>query len=610
MKQNILGQVEKDSSFTAADQRLPDKVWKFRKGDIMKKQFIAVLMCVAMVSLLFAGCGKNDTKNSKNASANTTVTEGASGGDTPTAKKIKEFTAFFDRQGSEINKDNEIQQMIADKIGAKCKETWLTGQTGEEAVGMLIASGEYPDFIDWTPELQDAGALVPIDEYLDKYPNIKKFWSDVQWNSLKQKDGHIYSIPQFGKINEKAMDTQQSGEAFWIQTRVLKWANYPKIETLDELFKLLEDYSKANPTMADGSSVIPFEILDYDWYYFCLENPPQFLDGWPNNGRCIVDPKTYLVQDYNTTDTAKRYFKKLNEEYNKGIIDSEFMTMNHDQFLEKVASGRVLSMVEQHWDFQTAEDSIKTQKLDGCTYVPLGLTIDKGMHEMYYTTGESTVLSGGLSITKSCKDVEGALQFVNDLLDPEISTLRSWGVKDVDYNVGSDGLFTRTQEMRDNAVNAEYKASHLCTYSYFPNYGGMNPDGKNAATPDTQPNEFFQGLRPEVQECLTAYGAKTYVDMLDYNEIDCMKEPWYPIYSFVGEMTTATPGGLAWEKMDQVKKEQLPQVVISGNFEEAWDTYQKAYNKAKPEDFLKEVQEAVYHRIELVTGKDVRPAGK
>lgn len=28
------------------------------------------------------------------------------------------------------------------------KETWLTGQTAEEAVGTLIAGGEYPDFID------------------------------------------------------------------------------------------------------------------------------------------------------------------------------------------------------------------------------------------------------------------------------------------------------------------------------------------------------------------------------------------------------------------------------------------------------------------------------
>jgi putative aldouronate transport system substrate-binding protein len=577
----------------------------------MKKRVFAALMCIAMVTVLFTGCGKNPSKETSSKGTKTNGTEtngGTNSGSNSSSKEIKEFTAFFDRQGIELNDDNEVKQMIADKIGAKCKETWLTGQTAEEAVGMLIASDEYPDFIDWTPQLQDADALVPIDEYLDKYPNIKNFWSDIQWNSLKQKDGHIYSIPQFGNINEKPMDTYQGSEAFWVQTRVLKWANYPKIESLDQLFKLLEDYYAANPTMADGNSVIPFEILAYDWFYFCLENPPQFLDGWPNNGRCIVDPATYLVSDYNVTPTAQRYFKKLNEEYKKGIVDPEFMTMNHDQFLEKISSGRVLSMVEQRWDFQTAEDSIKAQNLEGCTYVPLGITIDPGMKEMYYTSNEATVLSGGLSITKSCKDVEGALQFVNDLLSPEIITLRSWGVEGKDYLVGDDGLFYRTQEMRDNAVKSEYKASHICSYGYFPNYAGMNPDGKNAMTPDTQPSEFFDSLKPEVQECLKAYGAKTYVDLLDKNVIDGMEQPWYPIYSFVGEMTTETPGGLAWTKMEEAKKQYLPQIVIADDFDNAWADYMKAYKGCKPEDFLSEVQEAVYHRIELVQGKDVRPA--
>jgi putative aldouronate transport system substrate-binding protein len=562
----------------------------------MKKRFIAVLMCVMLVTALFAGCGKNDDKNSKNS----TETGGA-------AKEIKEFTAFFDRQGTELNKNNVVQDLIAEKIGAKCKETWLTGQTAEEAVGMLIASGEYPDFINYTQQLYDAGALVALDDYLDKYPNIKNFWNDIQWNSLRQPDGHIYSIPQFGKINEKLMDTQNNGEAFWIQTRVLKWANYPKIETLDELFKLLGDYYAANPTMADGSSVIPFEILAYDWYYFCLENPPQFLDGHPNNGSVIVDPSSFDIIDYNTTPTAKRYFQKLNEEYKKGIIDQEFMTMNHDQFLEKVSSGRVLCMVEQHWDFNTAEEAIKTQKLNDCTYVPLGITIDPGMKEQYYAANEAMALTGGLSITTSCKDVEGALQFVNDLLDPEIVTLRSWGIEGTDYLVGDDGLYYRTQEMRDNAVNADYKASNLSGYGYFPNFSGMNPDGKNAMTPDTQPSEFFEGLSAEVQECLTAYGAKTYVEMLDYNEIDGMEQPWYPMWSFSNNLTTETPGGLAWTKMGDTKQEYLPQVVIAGDFEASWNKYMDAYNACKPEDFLKEMQEEVYNRIEKVQGKDVRP---
>ena len=54
------------------------------------------------------------------------------------------FTAM---PGSEINDDNDVMNIIAEKTGAKLKETWLTGQTDAEAIGTIIAGGEYPDFI-------------------------------------------------------------------------------------------------------------------------------------------------------------------------------------------------------------------------------------------------------------------------------------------------------------------------------------------------------------------------------------------------------------------------------------------------------------------------------
>ena len=89
----------------------------------------------------------------------------------------KEFDAFFAVPGSEINDDNEIQKIIEEKTGVRVKETWLTGQTADEAIGTMIAGGEYPDFIEGASgqmQLYDAGALVPLDDYIEKYPNIKK----------------------------------------------------------------------------------------------------------------------------------------------------------------------------------------------------------------------------------------------------------------------------------------------------------------------------------------------------------------------------------------------------------------------------------------------------
>ena len=548
-----------------------------------KKQMLAALMGVAMLSTLLAGCGGGDKEGSSE--------EGG----------VKEFTAFFAVPGTEINDDNEIQQKIAEITGAKCKETWLTGQTAEEAVGTMIAGGEYPDFIDGgdgMAQLYDAGALVALDDYIDDYPNIKEYLTEQEWDKLRQEDGHIYWINQFQNIYGEEKATTHNDEAFWIQTRVLEWAGYPEVKTMDQYFDLIEAYQEANPTMEDGTENIPYTILCEDWRYFCLENAPQFLDGYPNDGSVIVDPEELKVIDYNTTPTAVKYFQKLNEEYHKGIVDPESFTQTYDEYIAKLSTGRVLGMIDQWWNFAyNVNDSLKQQGLDeqGCDYVPLPITIEEGIQNKWHCSGSVLNEASGLAITTSCEDVEGALQFINDLLSQEVHDLRYWGVEGEDYEVDENGLFYRTEEQRLEASDTAYKASHLCTYSYFPQYAGTSRDGINAMQPQYQPTEFFDGLSDDVKKCFEAYGAETYVDMLGTSEAP---GPWYPMYSYSNNMTTSTPGGMALTKMGEIKHEYLPKVVMAEDFDAAWDEYMEAYESCDPQAFLDEMQEELDRRME------------
>lgn len=574
-----------------------------------KKKILSVLLATAMMSAMFTGCGGGDdaaSTNTNSSSGNSASADASNSGDSANNEssgsgEIKEFTAFFAVPGSEINDDNEIQQLIAEKTGVKVKETWLTGQTAQEAVGTLIAGGEYPDFIDGgdgCAQLYDAGALVALDDYIDKYPNIKEFLTEQEWDKLRQEDGHIYWINQFGNIYGEEKATTHNDEAFWIQTRVLEWAGYPEVHTMDQYFDLIERYNEANPTMEDGTANIQYTILCDDWRYFCLENAPEFLDGYPNDGSCIVDPETLTIIDYNTTPTAKRYFQKLNEEFKKGVVDPESFTQTYDEYIAKLSTGRVLGMIDQWWDFAyTVRDSLKQQGLDlkGCDYVPLPITIEEGIKNQWHNSGGVLNVASGLAITTSCKDVDGAMQFINDLLDQDMHDLRFWGVKDVDYNVDENGEFSRTEEMRMRSSDTAYKASHTCTYSYFPQYTGTSRDGINAMKPENQPKEFYDALSKNVQECFAAYGAQTYVDMLGTSEAP---GPWYPMYSYSNNMTTATEGGTAWTKMGEIKHEYLPKVVMADDFEGAWEEYMEVYNGCNPQAFIDEMQAELDRRME------------
>lgn len=561
------------------------------------KKLSALLMGVVMTASLLMGCGGSAEGTDEGSSL---ASSGSESSDNADNGEIIEFTAFFAMPGSEINDGNEVQEIIAQKTGVRVKETWLTGQTDAEAVGTIIAGGEYPDFINGSDGMQalyDAGALVAWDDYLDKYPNLKEMYSDAEWDKFRQADGHIYWANVFQNTYGEDKTTTHNDEAFWIQARVLEWAGYPEIKTLDQYFDLLRNYNEANPTMEDGTTNIPYTILCEDWRYFCIENAPEFLDGYPNDGSVIVDVDNMKVLDYNTTETAVKYFKKLNEEYNAGMIDPEFATQTYDEYIAKLSTGRVLGMCDQWWDFAyTVNDVFKQQGLDlqGCNYVPLGLTIEEGMENQWHSYGDTLNASSGIAVTTSCKDIEAAFKFMDDLLSQEIHDLRFWGVEGVDYLVDENGLYYRTDEMRMNAADTEYKASHVCNYSYFPQWLGTSRDGKNAMQPGQQTSEFFNGLAEPLVKCFEAYGVSTYVDMIGSAKVET--GPWYPMYSFSGSMTTETPGGVAWTKMGEVKHEWLPKVVMASDFDATWTEYMEVYNATNPQDFLDEMQAELERR--------------
>ena len=80
-----------------------------------KKRLVSMLLVSAMTAALFTGCGSdgNQTSGDSTTSAGTNSTTEEAG--------IKEFTAFFAVAGSEINDDNEVQQLIAEKVGRQSK---------------------------------------------------------------------------------------------------------------------------------------------------------------------------------------------------------------------------------------------------------------------------------------------------------------------------------------------------------------------------------------------------------------------------------------------------------------------------------------------------------
>lgn len=512
----------------------------------------------------------------------------------------KTFTAFMAVPGEERQRDSRIRNRIAGLTGARAEVEWLGGQTPEEKIEAMVQTGEYPDFIngaDASSMLIEAGALVPLEDYLEDYPDLYHYLTPRQWESLRKEDGHIYYIPPFGVVQGHNTQTMLSGEAFWIQKRVLEWAGFPEVRTLDEYFGLITSYLEANP-QSDGQPNIGFEILCDDWRYFCLENPAMFLAGYPNEGCAIVDEKTQKAAVYDTIPEAKQYYQKLCRMYNQGVIDPETFTLSYSQYIDKVSAGNVLGLVDQYWQIMDAQNSLYVNGREDRTYVPLAITANEGIEGRYNCTETSLNVGAGLGISVDCKDVEGALQFLNDLLKPEIMTLRYWGERGVDYEVDDQGLFYRTGEQKKNWGNGDYLKENACDYTYFPAFEGMAADGINTVLPSEQPGEYYEQLSDYDKKILDAYGFQTWKEFLGE---ETEGSPWFPLYSCVADWPADSAYGKARADMEHIKRLWLPKAIMcpEEEFEKTWADYMEAYqNEVDVEAYLEQLDLEIQKRVQ------------
>ncbi|HEX3045141.1 MAG TPA: extracellular solute-binding protein, partial [Bacillota bacterium] len=342
------------------------------------------------------------------------------------------FTIFIGAPGQQPTPDNKIYKLIEKELGVTLKFEFLVGDL-EQKMGVMIAGGDYPDVVSGHTKFINAGALIPLEDLIKK--NCPTLWKHYEpyYNMVKEpSDGHFYIMPNYGRNYGDYKVTDSMGPGFFIQKAVLKEFGYPKVKTLDQYFDLIEKYKAKYPEI-DGMPTIGFEILADGWRNWGLKNPPQHLIGHPNDGSVVVDylgkKPTYKAEIFADKDFAKRYYKKLNEENAKGIIDRETFTLTWDQFIAKMSSGRVLGTFDQKWNFLNAYYSLVMQKKDERTWVATTPVFDPKTTRDWYMDRAVLNLNNGFGITKNCKDPVRFLKFLDAILSEKWQKILNWGIQ-------------------------------------------------------------------------------------------------------------------------------------------------------------------------------------
>ena len=487
----------------------------------MKRKVVSLMLVSAMVAGMLAGCG-SDSGSSKGGSSTETgsAAEASSSGETADDADDKSPITFeyFNADGKNGNWDNPVAKAITEATGVTLDVSYPVASQGDakEDIALMIANDEYPDMIyakGSATDLYQAGALIDMTDLIEKYgPNIKKMYgAEMEKLKWSQDDPGIYQLSYAG-VNQKTLTT---GGSCQIQWAALKENDYKYPKTLDEYEKMIKSYLAAHPKTEDGLDMIGITMSASDWHWMItLGNPAGLIaDASPDNGQWIIDDE-YNVHYKHVTDEEKEYFKWLCRMYNEGILDPNFATQTDDDYIAKVASGRVVAITDAEWHYsQCAATLVADGKVDQ-TYVGLPVTLREDQVEKALLY-QGTTVGWGIGITKSCEDPVRAIKFLDYLCSDEGQILYHWGIEGENYFLDDDGQPYRTdEEVAKAQSDPDYaKNTGIDNYTGFPIYGtGSYSEDGFPYTPTTKESVIANYNTAEKEGC-EAMGFEMLTDM-------------------------------------------------------------------------------------------------
>ncbi len=143
--------------------------------------------------------------------------------------------------------DDPVAQEITKRTGIKLDIQHPVGGD-DQAIPLMIASGEYPDMIFAKGDigkLIEAGGVIKLDDLIEeKGNNLKKMYGD-QLDRLRNSldDPSIYTVGTYG-VEEAHWTTSGTTS---IQLDVLRELDYPEIRTIYDFEEALKDYIAKYP---------------------------------------------------------------------------------------------------------------------------------------------------------------------------------------------------------------------------------------------------------------------------------------------------------------------------------------------------------------------------
>lgn len=395
------------------------------------KKTIAIITIATLAAASLAGCGNEKTASKGGASLTWWCKNNAN--------------AYIDSY-------NNVGtfQLMQEKTGTKVTfEHPVVGQEAEQ-FNVLIASGDYPDLIeyDWSKYPGGAikavsdGVIISLDEYIneEKMPNLTKLLNEnpEYLKVTKNADGSISTFPSLvesSKINAFFGPTIRKD---WLDKLNLKMP-----ETIDDWHTVLTAFKTQDPNGNGQADEVPF--VD-DSLASC-----QYFAAAFGAGTGMLLNKSGKVVYSPMTDEFKNYLSTMHQWYEEGLIDHDYASQNRKSIDYKMTADIGGSYIgytgSQMGNYVKAKENDSSYKLSATQW-------PKGNDGKAYCGNEDMKQVKNpyaqLAITSSNKNVDETIALIDWLYSDEGAIAKNYGIEGKSYTKTDNGL-EYTDEIMHNS---------------------------------------------------------------------------------------------------------------------------------------------------------------
>lgn len=560
----------------------------------MRKKSKLLALSMASIMVILSAC--TGSNSGGNVSEGNEANAGANGG---SLEPITLTMFSADMNTNYENMKSDVGKKITELTGVTLEIDYPVGDP-KQKISLMAASNEYPDLIFAKNEvnmLVEAGGLIDLAPLIEEHgPNIKKLYGDylkrLRWS---KDDPSIYFLGAYG-VNEVQWKPK---DGFMLQHDVVKELGYPEIKTVKDFENAIRAYKEKHPTI-DGQPTIGLSLLADDWRIAqSVTNPAVFSTGGSDDGEWYIDETTQKPVIHFTRPEEKEYFKWLNHMYNSGLIDPESFVQKYDQYKAKIASGRVLGLIDSEWQFREPMQALRQAGKDERTYGMYPVTLDETFKNKNF---QSPGYSGGVgvAISKDAEDPVRAIKFLDWLCSDEAQILNNWGVEGIHYTVQDGKRVISKEEMEKRTTDPEYgKKTGIGVYLYpFPEYGAGVTDATGQTYKIENEQQIIDSYSDVEKEVLAGYGVKMWKDLYPQASEFPVK-PWGAAWQI--NIPQDTDGAITMQKSLELLRKRVPEMIMAKpeQFDGLWDSFQAELDKAGVHELEKQFEGLLKDKIAL-----------